>query len=247
MTIKSASFDVGIAALVVDDTGSRCSSIESACRVRAASILKPLLFWVGADEKPYAEDRAAWAALAAPAVTRSDNGATAELWARVGEERLLASIADRTGVVWTTEWGREHPALRVLVTAPDLAVAFASFASDSGQRAVDLRRWMRDVPAEQTFGVRDVAADAFNVPDAVVGVKCGWFGVERVHAVTLVELPDRTVGAAVTTYRPPDTASRAAAVGASGNPAKLLAAHDAFAGTQIRKATRRALEVAASL
>src|SRR5437868_4766280 len=103
---------------------------------------------------------------------------------------------------------------------------------------------MRDVPAPQTFGTRDVASDAFGGPGAAVGVKCGWFGIERAHAVTLVELTDRTVGAAVTTDRPPDDASLAASAEASGNSARQLAAHDMFAGEVIRRATRQALEAA---
>jgi Beta-lactamase enzyme family len=210
-------------------------------------VLKPLLFWAGAAVEPFASDRRAWAALARPAVTVSDNDATAELWAWAGGEELLATIAARTGVAWHTDDGREHPSLRVLITAGELAQAYAAFAQDSGDIAVQLRAWMRAVPAAQSFGLRQVARDAVGVADAAVALKCGWFGVERAHAVTLVELPGRTLGAAVTTFRPPDEASAAAYAAAAGDNAEIVATHDAFAGPSVRAGTSRALEIAAAL
>jgi hypothetical protein len=207
-------------------------------------VVKPLLFWVGANVDPYLTHRELWRGLARKAVTVSDNDATAELWSRVGEERLLALIRDQTGISWRTDGQGEHPSLRVMVTAAELAAAFAAFARDDGDVAAELRGWMRDVPVDQTFGVR---GEVLGVAEGGVGVKCGWFGLERAHAVTLVQFPGRTISAAVTTFRPPDGASRGALGEARHSAEALVAAHDAFSGASIRSATRNALQVAADL
>jgi hypothetical protein len=209
-------------------------------------VLKPLLFWAGAAAQPFVVDRAAWAALAQPAVTHSENDPTAQLWSRVGERQLLATIRERTGIGWRTERSGAQAWRRVLITAHELALAYAAFAADDGDAAMQLRAWMRDVPAEQTFGARQVACDVLDVADASVGVKCGWFAVVRTHAVTLVELPDRTLGAAVT-FRPQDPAGRAAYAAAHGSGAQVLAVHDAFAGPSVRSGIRQGLEAAAAL
>jgi hypothetical protein len=243
----STSSLIGIAAFAVDRSGRRCLEIEEAPRARGASVVKPLLFWVGATAEPFATNSASWAAIARPAVTVSDNDATAALWSRVGERRLLAALEDRAGVRWRTGGDGEHPALRVMVTAGELACTYAAFASDESDEAGLLRRWMRDVPTEQTFGVRRVACEALGVPERTVGVKCGWFGLERAHAVVLVALPNRSVGAAITTVHPSDPESRAQVQEMGGNDTALVAAHDAVAGPSIRSATRRALELATEL
>jgi len=238
---------VGIAAFAVDLEGARSSEVASAPRVRCASVVKPLLFWVGADADAFVGDRGAWEGIARPAVTTSDNDATAALWSRVGERHLLADLEDRTGVAWTTDGHGEHPSLRLMVTAAELARAYAAFAFDGGEAAKDLRRWMRDVEVGQTFGVRAVASDVVGAAEASIGVKCGWFGAERVHAVALAELQDRIVGGAVTTSWLADPVRGAACREAAGDSAALVAVHDALAGDVIRAAMRRALLVAADL
>jgi hypothetical protein len=199
------------------------------------------------DAKPYAADRASWAALAQPAVTVSDNDATAELWSRVGGRQLLTSIKHRTGVAWKVDHDGEDAALRLLITADELAQAYAVFAADSSDVAVQLRAWMRAVPPAQTFGVREVACDILGVSAAEIAVKCGWFGVERAHAVTIVELHGRTLGSAVTAFRPQGATNRAMHDAARGSDAKMIAAHDEAFGSFVRAATRRALWVAAAL
>ncbi|MDQ3106194.1 MAG: hypothetical protein M3Q68_00120 [Actinomycetota bacterium] len=209
--------------------------------------MKPLLFWVGASVDPYLTHRELWRGLAWKAVTVSDNDATAELWSLVGEEQLLALIRDQTGISWRTDGQGEHPSLRVLVTASELAAAFAAFARDDRDVAAELRGWMRDVPVGQTFGVRGEACEVLGVAEGVVGVKCGWFGLERAHAVTLVQFSGRSIGAIVTTFRPPDAASRDALAEARRSAEALVAAHDEFFGASIRSATRHALQVAADL
>ena len=57
--------------------------------------------------------------------------------------------------------------------------------------------------------------------------------------VTLVELPDRTIGAAVTTAWPPDPAGRAATTAE-----RIVEAHDSLAGPALRAGVRRGLQVA---
>jgi hypothetical protein len=243
----SSSSSIGIAAFAVDRSGSRSQEIEEGQRGRSASVVKPLLFWVGAGAEPFTTDRVAWEAIARPAVTVSDNDATAVLWSRVGEQRLLADLEDRVGVRWSTDGDGEHPALRIMVTAGELARGYAAFASDESREAVLLRRWMGEVPTVQTFGVRRLASETLHTPEASVGVKGGWFGLERAHAVVLVELPERTLGAAVTTVHSVDADGHARVRQLSGDVTGLALAHDEIAGASIRSATRRALQVAAEL
>jgi hypothetical protein len=242
-----STIELGIAAFAVDRAGIRSCEVASAPRVRGASVIKPLLFWAGAGAAPFASDRAAWAALAEPAIRVSDNDATAVLWSAVTGAQLLATITERTGVAWHVDHDGEHPSLRVLVTAEELARAYATFASDDSHVAQQLRNWMRDVPAPQTFGSRRVATELFGITERAVGVKCGWFGVERVHGVVLVELRGRVLGTAVTTYRPTDSVTRAAYLAAAGSNAMIIAAHDAFAGRTVRAAVQGGLRAAAGL
>ncbi|HUP87327.1 MAG TPA: serine hydrolase [Acidimicrobiales bacterium] len=243
----NAALTVGVAAFAVDVAGARSSEVQPAPRVRAASVTKPLLFWAGATAEPFATGRAEWEALARPAVTVSDNEATAELWARVGEGRLLAAVHALSGVAWTAERGGEHESLCLLVTAKELAAAYASFAFDVSDAAQQLRNWMRAVPPEQTFGVRAVAGAALGIPAISIGVKCGWFGGERAHAVVIADVGARSLGAVVTTSRPWDDSSRHACELAAGDNRRLIALHESFAGSSIRLGVRRAIEVAASL
>jgi hypothetical protein len=238
---------VGFAALVADRSGRWWREIEAAPRMRGASVLKPLLFWVAAELRPFATDRQAWTEIARPAIVRSDNDATAELWSRVGEDRLLTEVEARAGVAWTTGGVGEHPSLRVMVTAGELAGAYAALASDNGVAAIQVRRWMREVPSDQAFGLRRIASDVLEVEEDVVGVKCGWFGLERAHAVVLVEVEDRILGAAVTTELRPDASRRAVARQASGDDARLVAAHDAVLGPTIRTSAAHALQAATEL
>ncbi|MEO6317413.1 MAG: hypothetical protein ABIP36_01390 [Acidimicrobiales bacterium] len=243
----SNSASVGIAAFVVDRFGPRSVEVDTAPRVRGASVVKPLLFWVGAGAEPFATDPDGWEAIARPSVTVSDNDATAVLWSGVGEHGLLTELTDRAGVVWTTAGDGEHPALRLLVTAGELGQAYARLASDESRAAVLVRRWMRDVPTAQTFGLRKVAAETTGCSEGSVGVKCGWFGLQRAHAVVLVELGERTLGAAVTTARRVDPSDQARAQELSGDVSRLALAHNEVAGESIRHSTRRALERAAEL
>jgi hypothetical protein len=180
-------------------------------------------------------------------VTISDNDAMAELWARAGEDRLLASLNERLGTRWGIDGDGEHPALRVMVTADELAHAYAELAADRASASIQVRRWMCEVPLEQTFGLRSVACGILGVEDGAVGVKCGWFGGERAHAILLVEAQRRIVGAAITTTRAPDPITRAAVQAAVGDDARLAAVHDEAAGDHVRSGVRRALLAVADL
>jgi hypothetical protein len=237
----------GTAALAVGRGGGRTLELDPAPRVRGASVVKPLLCWAGAALEPFAGDRGTWKTLARPAIITSDNAATAELWSRVGEEPLLSWLNERAGLSWCTDGDGEHPSLRVMVTAGELARGYAALAADESDDAVLVRGWMRAVRPEQTFGLREVAAEALGVDPASIGIKCGWFGGERAHAVVLVEHDMTVVGSVVTTHRAPDEVSRATAPRASGDDRRLVALHDERFGDAIRSATRRVLLVAAAL
>lgn len=238
---------IGIGAFVVDDAGIRTLDVQPGPRVRAVSTLKPLLAWVAAASDVFAQNQVSWEVLARRSITVSDNQAASELWSQAGEEDLLASLSGRVGVTWQIDRGGEHPSLRALVTAAELAAAYARLASDPSTAAVKVRQWMRDVPAEQAFGVRDVVCDTLGLDPPAVGVKCGWFGGERTHAIALAETVSRIIGAAVMTFGLPDAGGRAAVQDAIGDDVRLVAAHDNIAGKQVRGAMRRALLMAAAL
>lgn len=237
----------GTAAFAVDNKGRRTVELEPAPRVRSASVIKPLLFWAAAALGPFADDRAVWEELAAPGITTSDNDATAALWSRVGEKPLLNWLNERAATSWCTAGAGEHPTLRVMVTGGELARAYAALGADDSAPAAQVRRWLRAVPPEQAFGLREVAAELRGVEAASVGIKCGWFGGERAHAVVLVEHELKTIGAVVTSSRPQDAIGHAAAQQASGDDGRLAALHDELFGRVIRSAARRALLVAAML
>lgn len=235
------------AAFIVDHRGSRTAELDRGARVRGASVLKPLLCWAASRLEPFAGDRAAWAALTEPAITTSDNEALAALWDEVGEAPLLGWLNERLTLGWHVGGAGEHPALRVMVTAGELAQAYAALAADRAAEAAQVRRWMRAVVPEQSFGLRKVAAGALGVERALVGVKCGWFGAERAHAVVMIEDEARAIGAAITCVRSPDAASRAAAQEAAADQRRLVNLHDALFGRAIRSPARRALVVASTL
>jgi hypothetical protein len=192
--VRSAAFAVaGDGVVVTPVTGC-----DGGGRLRCASLLKPLLFWVGGDA--FADD-AAWAAAASAAVSVSANAPTVALWERLGGEELVARLAALTGDDWPLESGGARSFGRVLVTAPQVARAYAALARAAREgedpRAARLLGWMRRVPERQTFGARAAAAAALGVDPAVVGVKCGWFldadeSFLRTHAVTVAALGDGT-------------------------------------------------------
>lgn len=243
----STSPSIGIVAFTVDRQGERSEEIDAAPPVRGASVVKPLLVWAGAGVEPFTSDSERWEAIGRAAVTVSDNEATAVLWSDAGEEHLLTELANRAGVSWSPAGNGEHPALRLMVTAGELARAYLRLASDEDPSAVMVRQWMRQVPKGQTFDLRRIAAETIGCLEGSVGVKCGWFGLERAHAVVLAELGERTLGAAVTTTHGPDPTNRAKAQALSGNEPGLVRAHNLLAGDTIRDATRRALKRASEL
>lgn len=237
---------VALAAFVADGRESKAIEITSAPRVRAASVLKPLLAWAAAKQTPFAHDPA-WADLAWAAITTSDNGATAELWSRAGGIELLEALNDLVGTRWRIGEGDEHPALRIMVTAVEVARGYAALAVDEAAAGAQVRRWMREVRQDHTFGLRVVARDALGVTEDAVGVKCGWFAGERAHAAVTVDIEERSLGGVVLTSGVPDDVTRAAAQAASGDDVKLIAVHEAVAGEQLRNGIRQALFVASTL
>lgn len=223
------------------------SPVVAGARLRCASLLKPLLFWVGADAFA---DEASWEAAAAPAVTVSANPPTIALWELVGGDELLARMAALTGDAWPLDPGGRRSFGRVLVTAPQVARAYAALAQaarDGDQRAARLLGWMRRVPERQTFGARAAAADALGVGEDAVAVKTGWFFDDdesrvRTHAVTVSETGDGTLrGSAVLTAVPAPEGlhERYARDYVEGD--ELLPTHRALAGDLIAAATYAAL------
>ncbi len=171
--------------------------------LRCASLLKPLLFWVAADAF---DGREAWAAAASQAVVVSANAPMVALWERLGAQELLGRLAAATGHEWPLEPGGARSFGRVLVTAAQVAGAYAELAAAAAQRgdepAARLLAWMRLVPERQTFGARRAAAAALGVAEGAVAVKCGWFldeddGVLRTHAVTVTQLGEGSVRGSV--------------------------------------------------
>jgi hypothetical protein len=241
------------AAFVVRDGRVRIAVAPgSAEPLRCASLLKPLLFWAGADAGVFA-DRDGWARDAAAAVVRSANDPTVALWDACGGERLLARLAERTRRSWTLEPGGARSFGRVLITAADAAAGYAALAraarSGGDDVAAHLLAWMRSVPERQTFGARRAAAEQLGVPAAAVAVKCGWFCAQdetwlRTHAVTVTDTPDGCVrGSVVLTATEAPAALRAAYAEAYVDGDEVLDHHWELAAGSIATATGAALRL----
>ncbi|MEP6853219.1 MAG: hypothetical protein ABJA87_11265 [bacterium] len=176
-------------------------------RLRCASLLKPLLFWVVAREPGFQANPRRWRELAEPAVMRSANEPTVEIWREVGAGTLLESLRKYTGVRWTVEPGGRSFG-RVLVRADEVVAAYAALvvaaagSPVAGQAGASVARqagdpvarqvllWMQRVGDDQSFGVRSVAAQVTATPVSSVAIKCGWFSDAdelhiRTHAVTI--------------------------------------------------------------
>jgi hypothetical protein len=193
---------------------------------RCASLLKPLLFWVAADALP----RARWVALARPAVTLSANAPTVVLWEALGASWLLDALAERTGVRWALEPGGRRAFGRVLVNAGEVARAYAALAADPG--AAEVVSWMREVPGEQTFGVRWE-------PD--VAVKAGWFldRDETALRTHVVAFADAARGVVVLSRVPVPEAVRSEYAERYREGSEVLALHERYAGAVLRGAVSR--------
>jgi hypothetical protein len=236
---------VGIAAFAVSRAGARTQQeLATAPAVHSASAIKPLLVWAAAARWPSASEQATWVTLGRAAVTLSDNRAAAAIWSLGGDEALLATLNARIGLRWQVEGEGEHRSLGVLATALDLARGFAALAADDSVASTLVRRWMRNVPTEQTFGLRRVAHDTIDVDEGAVEIKCGWFGGARAHAVVMVECDGRIVGTVTTTTSSPTADELSTMRNATGDDNKLAAAHDALVGEHIRDAVRRGLRAA---
>ncbi len=239
--VKQGTSEIGVAAFSTRAARVQTVDLQTAKRVRSASVIKPLLAWTAATLPPFVENTGEWLTLARPAITSSDNAAMAALWSRAGGDRLVASLNDRVAVQWSVAGHGEHPALRLMVTAQELAGAYGALALSPCGVSAQIGQWMREVPEIQTFGLRPVVTYTLGVDEASVGIKCGWFGGERAHAVVVVDMPDHTVGAVVTTSGTPDLTVLATIGEAVGNDARLAALHDTLAGPTIRSAVEQAL------
>ncbi|HUR83707.1 MAG TPA: hypothetical protein VMY78_00045 [Solirubrobacteraceae bacterium] len=217
-------------------------------RLRCASVLKALLFWVGAGSFANPGE---WARAAGPAVTVSANDETVALWDACGGPQLLAELSARTGREWPLDGEGARSFGRVLAGAEDVAAGYAALvraARLGDDVAARVLAWMREVPERQTFGARRAAAAALGVPEAAVAMKSGWFvaGDEtrlRTHAVTVAELADgRVLGSAVLTAVEAPEALRAAYAQAYVHGDEVLHHHRDLAGEIIARETCAALE-----
>jgi hypothetical protein len=242
--VDVAGFSVSDGQTVV--TGAAAGGAQ---RMRCASVLKPLLFWIGADLGAFAH-RGDWARDAQPAVVLSANDPAVALWRTYGAMALLTGLAARTGRTWPLEPGGARSFGRVLISAEDLAVAYAALALAGEQGddvAAQLLDWMRAVPERQTFGARSAAAGLLAVPGMAVGVKSGWFCDPdetrlRTHAVTVTGMPDGSaVGSAVLSAVDAAPAQRRAYTEAYRTGDEVLAYHWELASGHIFRETQAAL------
>jgi hypothetical protein len=205
---------------------------------RSASILKPLLFWAAADRCEH------WHALAEQGIVVSDNDAMVMVWEQVGADVLLDVLAARLGHRWRTEPGGVRSWGRVLVRAEEVAAGYAALtaAADGGDRAArDVLAWMRAVPPRQSFGLREVVAEALPADPATVGVKCGWFGYPdegalRTHGVTVT---GSLVTAVLTALPYPAAAHPAYLERYDSTGGEVCDIHDELAGATVREMTRQ--------
>lgn len=150
-------------------------------RLRCASLLKPLYAWATARHAD------AWREYAEPAVRVSSNADTLRLWLGMGPLPILEAIRARTGVAWTPSPSDPAWFGSVEVAADEVVTAYAALAQAGAMGepvAAQLLSWMREVPDDQAFGLRDVLPGN-------VAIKCGWYGGAdetclRTHAVAVL-------------------------------------------------------------
>jgi hypothetical protein len=223
---------------------SRCISSGDDERLRAASVMKPLLFWAAS---PALNDPVRWERLARAAVTVSDNDATVEVWKACGGRALLTELSARSGAEFPLEPGGIREFGRVLVDAGAVARAYEAMARDPGRQAALVLGWMRRVQPSQTFGLRSVVASRLSLDASEVGVKCGWSHDDdedriRTHAVTVTSSDFGIVGTCVLTAMPMTAADRDAYAAAGGRNDEELPVHERIAGGALRRATMEVLE-----
>ena len=239
-TVQRAAF------LLTAGGGARLVAENDGERLRCASLLKPLLFWAAAHLRPFSGQTERWTELARDGVRVSANDPTTQVWELCGGPRLLGWLEERTRIRWSVEPGGERSFGRVLVAASDVAQAYAALASADDECAARLVDWMRQVPADQTFGVRETWGDRLGLPEAQVAVKCGWFMDAdehriRTHAAAIGQIPGGCVGTVVLSALPVDGATRATYATHYRAGREVLTIHEALAGSTLRTATSQAL------
>jgi hypothetical protein len=235
------------AALLVPTSGAeRLTSAGNAERLRCASLLKPLLFWAAGQLEPFSAHTERWAQLAREGVVVSANDPTVEAWRLCGGERLLGWLSERTGIRLPLEPGGERSFGRILVTASDVARAYAALARADDEHAARVLDWMCQVPAHQTFGVRDPLVERLSVPPTRVAVKCGWFLDAderriRTHVAAIAQIPSGQVLTVVLSALPVDEPTRGTYAARYQSGEEVLPIHEVLAGCTLRAATRQAL------
>jgi hypothetical protein len=220
--------------------------LSSGERLRAASVMKPLLFWAASSLPPFVEDSARWIRLAQAAVTVSDNNATVEAWEACGGRALLDELTQRTAVGFSVQPGGVREFGRVLVDAGGMACAYATLAGSQDPAADRVIGWMREVGESQTFGLRVLVGSRLLTDSLEVGVKCGWSHDDdeewiRTHAVTVTRCDLGHVGTCVLTALPMTDADRDAYAAAAGRDDEELRLHERIAGEVLRGATAEVL------
>ncbi len=212
--------------------------------LRCASLLKPLYMWAAASIEPYKSDYLSQERLAREAVVVSSNTSTTIVWETAGPKNILKRMHELTGNYWDFDKGRNTWG-GIRINARSVAEAYACLVISRDSCAKQIIEWMKEVPEEQTFGLRSTLAQHLGCKKDEIGIKCGWFINEdetklRTHAVTLIPLPNGDLlGSVVLTASPMSHESRKSYARKYIKGAEVLGIHTEAAGKTLTDETKR--------
>jgi len=131
--------EAGIAAFAVDRTGGGWLEVQPAPRLRAASVLEPLLCWVGAAAEPFRADHMSRAAIA----WRIGDGELARAYAALATDAGPVAVQVRAtlGAAVTTAWPPNPVGRAATTTAEQIVAAHEALAGPTLRAGI--RRGLR--------------------------------------------------------------------------------------------------------
>ena len=228
------------------DQVSVFTSEDSGLTLKCASVCKPLFVWSASKINPYFNDSITWKAVAKEAVAVSSNQAMQIIWDACAGDAIISQLQTQSGINFKLDnqlltWGS------LPITASKLASAYGAMIGcqtiDTDARVI--LQWMTMVPGTQTFGLRSLAAEVFNVKPNNIGIKCGWYIDKetlllRTHACVYIKLSETyTVGISILTAAAVSAHTLAEYLSAYKYGDEVLHIHEQYAGRTLREEAKR--------
>lgn len=209
--------------------------------------------WAASKLPPYVDKVTDWEKSAQSAVVKSSNQATSLVWDACGKCEILQELTKLTNLPWLEQdsaasWGVVK--INAYVVAISYSKMFGQISDDLA--AQKIYTWMQGVVPSQTFGLKGVVGERFELNPSKVAVKCGWFLDEdetrmRTHAVTATKLSSgEIVGTVVLTAFETENQMRRTYKDIYSRGDAVISLHEELAGSALRTETKRMLDLAIS-